>query len=252
MAVTPEARERVKPAEWIQDFAGSLGVSDRLSERLEQLIFSGRIPVGERLPTERALATMLQVSRSSVREALRELQLKGLVDRRQGRGTTVVEHDRSPITELIGLLKPEQRQLREILDFRMAIEPPIAARAAERVTHTELSRLTKTLARFDDASTASAHAELDVAFHLLVARATHNPLLVRVTEVSAEWMASSRASTLMTTKRRLASKAGHNRILTALRAADPAAAEKAMMDHVRGVAEIVLDDDRFERGYGDP
>ncbi len=103
---------------------------------------SGELAPGRKLPPERELAQLLGVSRGLVRESIHELALKGLVSRRQGRGTEVRGPHRSEFTgAIVGYLTQNAREVAELLDFREALEPPIAARAAERATGVDVQRL---------------------------------------------------------------------------------------------------------------
>jgi GntR family transcriptional repressor for pyruvate dehydrogenase complex len=207
---------------------------------LERLISSGRIAPGARLPAERVLAEQLGVSRSSVREAVHELELKRLVERRSGRGTIVLDTSRTtPHGNLLEELSTEKRDLLEIMDFRLAIEPPIAGLAAERATRGNLSRLTTILEQMSGERDATRTAELDHAFHSAIARATQNRLLMRLHDVSATWMRSSRREALQTKARRATSLEGHRRIQRAIASHDPEAAEAAMADHIQQVRRVI-------------
>lgn len=214
--------------------------SDAVFEILEHLIASRQLPPGSRLPPERDLAVQLGVSRNSVREAVHELELKRLVERRSGRGTIVLDTSRTtPHGNLLEELSKEERDLLEIMDFRLAIEPPIAGLAAERATRGNLSRLTSILDEMANERSATRTAELDYAFHSAIARATQNRLLVRLHDVSATWMRSSRREALQTRARRATSLAGHRRIQQAIAAHDREGAKAAMADHIEQVRRVI-------------
>jgi GntR family transcriptional repressor for pyruvate dehydrogenase complex len=200
------------------------------------------VPVGTRLPSERELAVLLGVSRASVREAIHELTLKGLVSREQGRGTVVKEADGYALgASLLGLLDPASRELRTILDFREAIEPPIAARAAQRATPSDIRNLTMILDEMARAPSRADFAAMDRRFHQMVARTTHNPLLGRVVEVTAEWMGVIRKEVHQSAKRRRASLAGHQAIVDAIARHDADAAASATAEHVRLIGTILAE-----------
>ncbi len=209
---------------------------------LEQLVLDGQVPIGARLPSERELATQLGVSRASVREAIHELMLKGLVARRPGRGTIVVDADGRGLGDsLLGVMAPALRDLRTILDFREAIEPPIAGRAASTATPADIRNLRAAVGDMEIVRSRSAYADLDRRFHYLVARATHNPLLARLVEVTAEWMASIRETSLEGPTRRAASLAGHRAILDAIARHDAVDAFAANVAHIHQIGSIVTD-----------
>lgn len=214
-------------------------VSEALSARLEQLILGGSILPGERLPPESDFAGLLGVSRASVREALHELALKGLIDRRPGRGTVVNDPHRTFLTgTLLGSMDDQQRTLLEVMDFREAIEPPIAARAAGRATPADLTRLQDVLRAMEGETSPAETAALDSKFHYLVARTTHNPLLVRLVELTTEWTLPSRTNALQSARRREVSLRGHRHVLEAITERDADGAMLAMSDHIRIIAAL--------------
>jgi GntR family transcriptional regulator, transcriptional repressor for pyruvate dehydrogenase complex len=240
--MTAKSKNADPALDWAQLVVHPSHLPDALSSMLEQVLLQGQLPVGARLPSERDLATQLGVSRASVREAIHELLLKGLVARRPGRGTVVVDADGRGLGDsLLGVMLPASRDLRTILDFREAIEPPIAGRAALRATPADIRNLTAGLGDMEKAHTPADYAALDRRFHYLVARATHNPLLSRLVEVTAEWMESIRKESLQGPRRQSASLAGHRAILAAIVRHDAPAAAAANIEHVRQIGSIVTD-----------
>ncbi|KQU70174.1 FadR/GntR family transcriptional regulator [Phycicoccus sp. Root101] len=218
-----------------------------ISARIHELISDGDLVPGERIPAERELSTALGVSRATVREALRELELRGLIDRRRGRGTVVVESQRPEITSsLFGDIDPTTRALREVMDMRGVIEPPIAERAATRASTDQIERLADLVAQaadeIDRGVDPQRYVELDVAFHLTLARMTANPLLERLLTVTHEWMAPSRRSSLETETRIHRSLAAHRRILDAVQRHDPAAASREMTAHINDILTVIAGD----------
>jgi GntR family transcriptional repressor for pyruvate dehydrogenase complex len=242
----PSATERSKAngrsVDWSQLAVRRSRVPETLSSLLDGMIAQGDVPAGTRLPGERDLASMLGVSRASVREAIHELTLKGLVSRGPGRGTIVVEADGNALgSSLLGLMDTASRELRTILDFREAIEPPIAARAAQRATPADIRNLDAILEEMATAPSRADFAVMDRRFHHTVARATHNPLLGRVVEVTAEWMTSIRREVHQSARRRRASLAGHQAIVDAIVRHDADAAAAATTDHVRLIGTILAE-----------
>jgi GntR family transcriptional repressor for pyruvate dehydrogenase complex len=219
-----------------------VSVSSEVSKRLEQLIGSGRFEDGARLPPERELAASLMVSRASVREAVHELWLKGLVERRRGRGTFV----RSPepartefLTALHGRLSDIDMTVFQIMDYRAAIEPPIAARAAERAGAQDWQLLSDLLEAMEGETAARRSAELDARFHYAIAQATRNPLFVQLVEFSSHWLESTREVTLQSKHRRELSLRGHREIVRAIAARDGGAAAAAMSAHIAVVSDSI-------------
>jgi GntR family transcriptional repressor for pyruvate dehydrogenase complex len=220
--------------------ARAVQVSEGLSSALEQMIRDGVIVHEERLPPERELAQQLGVSRTSLREALHELQLKGLLDRRPGRGTVVLDPNLSRVGEsLLGHMAADERNLRHVMDLRAAIEPPIAARAAQRATARDIRRLREVLAAMRREPSRVAIGLLDIQFHDAVAASTHNPHLVRLLRFASEWIDESRRAVAYDRRRRERSIAAHSAILACIEARDADGAARAMERHIDAVHELV-------------
>jgi GntR family transcriptional repressor for pyruvate dehydrogenase complex len=237
--------------DWSQLPVSGRSVADDLVARLQAMIFDGRLEPGTRLPSERELQAALGVSRVSVREALHQLELQGLVDRRPGRGTMVVGPDRSDrATTLLARLTVADRDLLELMDLRAAIEPPIAARAAGRATAADLRDLRRLVEEMGTASAVARVIELDEAFHAAIARATHNPLFTRLLDVMADWLGATRRAGLQSRRRRQESIAAHTRILDAIAARDATAAAAGMRDHIESVNRLLAEQEvtTAERG----
>jgi GntR family transcriptional regulator, transcriptional repressor for pyruvate dehydrogenase complex len=234
--------------DWSNVRARALQVSDGLSVLLEQMIAEGAIAQDERLPPERDFAQQLGVSRTSLREALHELELKGLVDRRPGRGTVVVSPGSGGAGEkLLGHMEAPERGLREVMDLRAVIEPPIAARAAQRATPGDLEVLRGVLDDMRSESSVAKAAELDIKFHDAIARATNNPLLVKLMGFASEWIDESRRSRVLSRRRRQRSITAHAEILGRIEAHDPDGASEAMARHIADVNELLIQEERRPR-----
>jgi GntR family transcriptional regulator, transcriptional repressor for pyruvate dehydrogenase complex len=224
---------------------GGQSISGRLAIEIGRMIHDGNLLPGDRIPAERELAELVGMSRASVREALRELELRGLLDRRPGRGTVVVEVPRPHLDAgMLANVDNAGRLLREVMDLRAVVEPPITERAAARGTAAEIADLQTLL---DDSEAAAREGEpafaqyavLDVEFHLALARMTHNPLLDRLLQVTNEWMAPSRQSALQSTRRIEVSLQAHKKIFAAVAARDPAAAAAAMREHLDQIQRLI-------------
>lgn len=202
-----------------------------LAALISGLLVRGELRAGDRLPSERDFAELLGTSRATVREAIHELELKGVVDRRRGRGT-VITPDSGAADGLLGALEADQRGLHDVQDLRATVEPAIAARAAARATPADLALLREVL---DEAEggTARRAVALDERFHAGVARAARNPLLAELVETSAERIreARGRAHRLVAARRK--SQAGHREVLRAIEQGDHGAAADAMSAHLR-------------------
>lgn len=220
--------------------ATPLSVPDRLSIDLERLILDGSLTPGERLPAERDLAEHLGVSRVSVRQALRELETRGLIDRKPGRGTIVLSaEEHKAVTGGFNKKPAEQSELGDIMELRAIIEPPIAKITAARASARDLIQLEELVLAMEQDVTKERYAELDRAFHQAIAQYTHNPLLAFLNERIATEIAPSRANRYQTKARRSASSAAHRRIYEAIAAGDGDRAEVEAREHVISISQQI-------------
>lgn len=234
---------RSAPLEW-SSLAGGQNTGGRLAGDLARMIRDGTLVAGDRIPAERELAELVGMSRASVREALRELELRGMLDRRPGRGTVVVDAPRPDLDAgLLGNVDAAGRMLREVMDLRAVVEPPITERAAARGTAAEVEALRHLVEEGDLAASEQDYAryvELDVEFHLALARMTHNPFLDRLLQVTNEWMAPTRQSTLQSARRVEVSLAAHKNICAAVAGREPDRAAAAMREHLDQIQRIIV------------
>jgi GntR family transcriptional repressor for pyruvate dehydrogenase complex len=204
---------------------------------LERLIVLGELSPDDRLPSERDLAVELRVSRASLRDAMRELEAKNLIERKPGRGTVVLPPP-PHASSLLGQMSGAERQLRDIAELRATIEPQFAGLAAVRATEANLLELSGVLAQAAGELTPERSVQLDQEFHLLLAQASQNPLLVSLSSLTSEWTGPSRLLSHATSRARTLSHAGHQEILDALVKKDREAAEDAMRRHLTDVADL--------------
>lgn len=160
-------------------------LSDGIVAQLETLMLEGTLKAGERLPAERALAERFGVSRPSLREAIQKLVAKGLLVSRQGGGHYVATTLGSAFSDpLLALLEQNADAQRDLLEFRHALEGACAYYAARRATEPDLQRLAAAFAALqacyatDAAATCAEEGEADANFHLAIAEASHNALLL--------------------------------------------------------------------------
>jgi GntR family transcriptional repressor for pyruvate dehydrogenase complex len=204
----------------------------RVARRISDLLSSGEVSPGDKLPSERDLAEMLKVSRPSVREAMIALEVSGLIEVRIGSGTYVADKTRQQpavvVDEGIGPF--------EILEIRLLIEPEACALAAERISDDQLQQLGNT---YDEMRRTSGTMEMetfDSQFHKLIAEATENTAIAR----TISWLWALRdQSELSRGFHRLIIEEGvypvldeHEAILEALENRDADAAKKAMQKHL--------------------
>ncbi|MFE3799639.1 FadR/GntR family transcriptional regulator [Nocardia tengchongensis] len=212
-------------------------VSAEVAAHLEGLITSGELRAGDRLPPERELAASMSVSRSSLRQAMFELESKKLIERRQGRGSTVIDMPRRA-GDLAGGLAELGIELGYATELRDLVEPRIAELAALRAVDSNLLSLDDVLTRSSDTLSPAESLRLDIEFHTLLAHAAQNPLLVTLCTMTTDWTRRTRTLSHRTRHARRLSLEGHHRIYAAVAAHDGAAAAAAMELHLREVREI--------------
>jgi len=216
-------------------------VYEEVARQLQQLI-SEKLRPGDKLPAERELAEMLGVSRSSIRDAMQSLKLMGLVEPRQGAGTVVREVSSETLVNPLSQVISHRRQLvGELLDFRMMLEPPLAARAATHASPEEMAEMDEILHRQEEKLSAGELAiEEDSEFHYTIAMASGNSVVLKVLDVIMDMLRETRARSLQREGRPQKSLAGHRRILIAIKRHDPLAADGAMRQHLQDIERIVF------------
>jgi GntR family transcriptional repressor for pyruvate dehydrogenase complex len=174
-------------------------LSDMVSEQIQNLIIDNQLQLGDRLPAERELAQQLGVSRTVVREAVRGLAAKGLLQVSPGRGGTTVRRPAADsITESFSLYFRNGPSMNheKLLEVRRALEVEIAGLAAERRTDEDLQSLADSLCETEQIGPddREAFVRCDMAFHAALARATHNELWSVLLDSVADLMIETRRS----------------------------------------------------------
>ncbi len=218
-------------------------VYEEVGKQLERLILE-KLKPGDKLPSERELAEMLQVSRGSIRDAIRGLELMGLVEPRQGAGTIVRERPaESPVSPFSNALERRRELVGELLDFRKMIEPPLASRAATHASPEEIAEMDEILQRQDvKLSQGEIAIDEDAEFHYSIALASGNTVVLKVIDILMDLLRDTRERSLQVPGRQQKSLAGHRRILGAIKRRDAEAAKSAMRRHIEDVEEIVLNE----------
>lgn len=213
-------------------------LSSRVCESLSHAIRCSLLPVGARLPSETELATLYQVSRPVVRQALAVLRKEGLLQSQKGSGSYVQAS--SALPEGIGTM-PSGADLSRILhgvELRLVIEPEAAYMAAMRRSATDLKRLTETVAAFEHATRLGEPTHThDYGFHEGIARATANPRLADVVraleyDVSLAVRVWRHWGKMRPTVRLQDPVDEHRSVLDCIRSQDAEGARRAMRSHI--------------------
>jgi len=226
------------------------GVADRVATDLLRLIAGGEFKAGERLPGERQLADMMNVSRVSVRAALQRLKAQGFVSAVQGGGTRVVSGAGGTDPALAELVRLDRGSLQELAEMRLILEVWAARRAAEHATDADLTEIDRILGEMERCEPEdAAKAELDVAFHLAVASAAgsivYRHLLSLIRATLTEMLTYHRYELFGSNWDDLEVLRQHRAIAAAIAARDPQAAAAAMEHHLGWVLQ------RYRQACGD-
>ena len=207
-------------------------VSSEVTERIEKMIVSGNLSLGESLPSERELTELLGVGRTSVREALFALSRKGLVTISPGERPRVTNPSASHVLdEISGVAKyllTTDEGATQFQDARNLFECALARRAARVATKDQIAQLRDALDANLAAKTTNDLVNTDMGFHYAIAVMSGNRMLTAVCDALSDWLAEQRTRTLQVPNSADRAKKEHKKIFTAIETRDPDAAEKAM------------------------
>ncbi|CAB4940903.1 unannotated protein [freshwater metagenome] len=212
--------------------------SELIARDLVDYIVDARLPAGAMLPRERDMIEQLQVGRTTLREALRILETRGIITIRSGPGGgPVVRHpEPGDLTESLTLILQFQRAtLQEVHDARIWLEPMAARMAASHITSAEIRRLrelNEVMQGAVDAPTEDVLIDANTRFHQVIAGATGNVVMQVFTETLLTVADTGVQDLKLNREFRRTSIRGHAEIIEALEAADPDRAEDAMRRHV--------------------
>lgn len=209
-----------------------------MTDAILETIISNRLKPGDALPPERELGKQFGVSRTVIREAIRALHAKGLLEVRSGSGVRIVAVDASTVRESMRhFVKGSMLEYGKVDEMRRVLEVAAAGLAAERATPDDIADIDEPLALMegsvDDLQTS---IEVDLRFHRAIARATHNELFPVLHDSIGDMLVEVRRRNLSLgpQERRLVIEM-HRRIRDCIAAHDVAGAQQAMSDHLSHV-----------------
>lgn len=211
-------------------------LADRVADSILEAIRSQELKPGATLPPERELCVQFGVSRTVIREAIRSLSGKGLLEVVSGSGVRVVAVDASTVSESMrNFVHGGEIDDAKVDEVRRVIEVAAAGLAAQRATAEEIAQIEASVAATDDfIGDLEAYVEADLAFRRALALATHNELFVVLHDSIGEALVEVRRRKLaLGPGQRRQCAAAHRRILEAVQAHDPSAARQAMRAHLR-------------------
>jgi GntR family transcriptional repressor for pyruvate dehydrogenase complex len=232
--------DRPSPAEsaaLFEQVAREPRLSDKVAEMMLETILSNRLNVGDRLPSERELGEQFGVSRTVVREAVRALVAKGVIEVRSGSGLRVAAVDASAVSESVRLyLRGGSIDFEKVHEVRRLLETHIAGLAAERAGDDDVARLREVHERMvRDADDVDAASLDDLEFHRRIALATHNELYLVLMDSIGRALVDIRRANLASGSAP-ATLDQHARVLECIAAHDPVGARDAMATHLEEVS----------------
>ena len=218
-------------------------VGDAVFDQLKKLILSGEWTPGTRIPPENALQQQFGVSRISVRSALERLKSLGLIESRQGSGTFVCSSGGSDhiFDGIIPVYVQGNRDMIEILDFRLAIECAAARLACQRMSQQDLARLNRLYVQMrQSVNDADRIAELDLDFHLQIVRLSHNRYLYQVEQILRDILSANFRKVIDAIGPGIGIRF-HELILDAFARKDAIQAERLMQEHIEQTIACIRD-----------
>ena len=231
-------------------------VSDVAAERIERLIADGVLKSGQSLPSERRLTEKLGVSRTALREGMKLLRARGIIDTRHGKGSFVANLTTQPLqAPMMHLLGSQPRTLYDLFEVRGLLEAESARLAALRGTTADFILITRRyeelLAAHDTDRSARTHARLDHAFHLAICEASHNPVLVHTLGSLTDLLLSSVFASVNNLYHRQPHKnridRQHARLYNAVTGKLPEQARRAASEHISSVSESLKEIEQEEQ-----
>jgi GntR family transcriptional repressor for pyruvate dehydrogenase complex len=227
---------------------------DRIVERLVSLISERKLRPGNKLPSERDLATMMQVSRPTLREALRALNMMGIIEIRHGSGSYVASLKPERLVEHLDFVfSLDDSTFAEALDARALLEPRLAALAARNATDAELAEINACIERL----ATSIHdpklfLKADLDLHQLITSAAHNQIMTRFMVALGRLGLASRMRTVALKGIREQSLQAHKSIVEALLHRDAEAAAGFMQKHIENISEHLRESSAQESDRSNP
>lgn len=216
-----------------------VAIHELVVQRIRRAIHLGDYLPGDRLPSEREIAERLEVSRETVREAIKVLESEGyVVSRRGATGGLAVTALGGPVARTLAQLQENQEGIVHLMDFRRANECLAARLAAQLRTQDDLAQITQSIEDLKVADDIPRFRKADARFHLAVAVASRNPYVERAIVDAREaiflWHGNRSYDLVLHT-----TLSGHQKILDAIAARDPDGAAAAMNEHLTvALAEI--------------
>ena len=213
---------------------------EQIVQQIEDSVLNGTLKPGDQLPAERELAQRLGVSRTAVREAVKALREKGLVEAYSGRGTFITDGTSQAARQSFDLMIKigQQEGAPHLAELRLILEPGIAALAAVRAKEEDIAAMRDAVAVMDRAQDdPEAYIEADLDFHLALAETVANPLILSLIDSIVGLLREQRIKIFNVEGGPQRGQIHHKRILEAMERRDAEMARTAMRAHLEQVRE---------------
>ena len=217
-------------------------LSEQVVEEINRMIREEGFGNGDKFYSENELTKKLDVSRASIREAVRILEISGRVTVRQGKGIFVQNKLEQGMDSFASWLKSNSSQLDEHFELRMILDPKAAASAARNAIDKDIRDMEEQLVLFDEqvkAENLEGQIRNDRKFHLLMAKSTKNRSLYALMKTMSENLNEGWISSLNIPGRAEKTVGEHRKVFEAIRGRDPEGAEKAMLNHLENALKEI-------------
>lgn len=222
----------------------STKVYEQVIDQIKSMIKDGTLKKGDKLPSERELVEELGVSRSSIREALRVLEIVGLVECKQGEGNFIRDSFQDSLFEPLSIMFIlNECRVEEIFELRKVIETETAAIAAKEISHIELQELRELLDYMNASEDEEERVKIDFKFHYAMAKASKNFLIVSILNTISSLMDSfikDARKEIINNKQKEKIEKQHETIFNALKNHHPGDAAEAMRLHMELINENLI------------
>ena len=212
---------------------------EQIVQQVEESIHKGALKAGDQLPPERELAEQFGVSRTAVREAVKALREKGLVEAYPGRGTFITDGSSYTIRQSLDrMMRSGHEGFTSLAEVREILEPEIAALATTRAGEEDIAAMREQVAAMDAAKgEPEAYIEADLDFHLALAEAADNAIILSLIDSIVGLLREQRMRIFQVDGGPERGQYHHKRILEAVEHRDPVGAREAMKAHLKQVRE---------------
>ncbi len=225
-------------------------ISDQVFDQIRELIFRGTLKPGEKLMTERELAQAMNVSRTTIRDAIQRLVTMGMIVQKQGQGTFVKLVDPGLENPLAKAMEAQNASLEDLLEVRMGLECNAAALAAKRADEADITAMSQSVDEMQtEIESGRLGTEADTAFHMAIAYAAKNPLHILIMRNFYDYLflgiGENLACLYEDPKNIQEIFRQHKSILAAIKARDPYKAYTVMNKHINFVLTFFKDREQF-------